>query len=282
MKSFRYVLEAVALQLAFWIFKLMPPAMASNFGGWLGRTIGPKLAATRKARRHFNLALPDKSTQTETVMAEMWDNLGRVFAEYPHLKTLSKPEHTEIIGIEHLPQDGGAIIFGAHFGNWEVAGTAYKEQYGTAVHPVFREPNNPKAAALLDKCRKITDDIETIPKSRSGARKLMETLKDGKLVGLLIDQKYNEGISVPFFGRNAMTSPAFVQLAQKLDIALVPVLVERLDSAKFRVTLSPPLNAKGREVEDVIRDAHTILENNIRKRPGQWLWLHRRWIEDEA
>lgn len=284
MKNSRYMMEAALLQVAFFLFRCLPPMWASSFGGWLGRTIGPRLAATRKARRHFQRALPDMAEQTEAVMAEMWDNLGRTFAEYPHLKTLAREEYTQIVGTEHLEplQNGGnAIIFGAHFGNWEVAGPAYREQYDVAIHPVFREPNNPKAAKLLDACRKTHDDIGTIPKSRSGARQLLETLKGGKTVGILIDQKYNEGIAVPFFGRDAMTSPAFVQLAQKLDIPLVPVRIDRTkESACFTVTLSPPLDVKGRAVEDVMKEAHTILEQNIRERPGQWLWLHRRWIED--
>lgn len=284
MKNARYLLEAITLQIAFLLFRCLPPMWASSVGGWLGRTIGPRLAATRKARRHFQLALPDMAERTEDVMADMWDNLGRTFAEYPHLKTLAKEEYTQIVGTEHLQhlQSGGcAIIFGAHFGNWEVAGPAYREQYGVAIHPVFRQPNNSKAAELLDACRKTHNDIETIPKSRSGARQLLETLKGNKTVGILIDQKYNEGIPVPFFGRTAMTSPAFVQLAQKLDIPLVPVRIDRTkESACFTVTLSPPLNVKGREVEDVIREAHTILETNIRERPGHWLWLHRRWMEE--
>ncbi|MEM6780287.1 MAG: lipid A biosynthesis acyltransferase [Pseudomonadota bacterium] len=282
MKTIRYAIEAFALMLAFGLFKILPVSTASYLGGTLMCNLGPLLAASRKARRHIQFAFPNANEhEIERILFLMWDNIGRTFAEYPHLKKLASEDYTQIIGTEHIPEDGNAIIFGAHYGNWEVAGPAYKKQYGTAIHPVFREPNNPMAAWLLDRCRKISDDITTIPKSRSGTRRLMESLKSGKTVGILIDQKYNEGIAMPFFGRDAKTSPAFVQLAQKLDIPLIPVRIDRLDGPKFRVTLSQPLNVKDREVVDVIQEAHTILENNIREQPGHWLWLHRRWVKDK-
>ena len=106
---------------------------------------------------------------------------------------------------------------------------------------------------------------------------MVETLRDGGALGILIDQKYNEGLAIPFFGRPAMTSPAFVQMAQKTNCPLIPVRGERLPGAHFRVTIYPPLNITEQGVEDAIAQAHMLLEEWISERPGQWLWLHRRW-----
>lgn len=110
----------------------------------------------------------------------------------------------------------------------------------------------------------------------------MKTLKDARSLGILIDQKYNEGIEADFFDMPAMTNPIFVQLCQRYKCPLIPVRNERLDGCSFRLTSYPPLetfNADGtsRPVEDVIKDAHQLLETWIKERPEQWMWLHHRW-----
>ncbi len=116
---------------------------------------------------------------------------------------------------------------------------------------------------------------------------MVESLKEGRYLGMLIDQKYNEGLPVSFFGREAMSSPAFVQLAQKFDCPLIPGRIERLGGAHFRVTAFAPMkifeaDGKPRQAEDVMEEAHRLLEAWIMERPEQWLWLHRRWRTDAA
>ena len=282
MKTLRYALEAAALSLAFLIFRLMPVVCASAIGGALARSIGPRLAVSRKARRNIENALNPGPDEVEEIIRAMWDNLGRTFAEYPHLKTIAQPEYTEIVGMTHLQQaiDHGGILFSGHLSNWEINGPSYVTQIGEPVSLVYRAPNNPVSDWLLNICRVINSNIHLIPKSRSGARQMMDDARNAKTIGILIDQKYNEGIAVPFFGKPAMTSPAFVQLAQKYNRPLLPIQMERIDGPRFRITVHKPVPVEGRAVEDVILDAHHLMEGWIRKRPGQWLWLHRRWVED--
>lgn len=277
MKQFRYRLEAALLHTAFFFFRLLPPSVSSDFGGFLGRKIGPRLAASRKARKHIEKSLD--APDTDTIVSDMWDNLGRVIAEYPHLKKLTSINFTKVSGIEHIKDIPHAVFFGTHLANWEVSGPSIFEQTGVLIHPVYRAPNNPFVAALLDGCRKTTDKTETIPKGRKGVRQLVSLLGRKENVGILIDQKYNEGVRVPFFGQDAMTSPAFVELAQKFNIPLIPIRVERLDRCQFRVTFYPAIPVRGREVTDVITDAHRLIESWIHERPGQWLWLHKRWVQ---
>lgn len=280
MKQVRYFLEAIAVYILFALFRTLPTELASDMGGWLARTIGPKLAASRKALTNLRAALPARTdADHRSILAGMWDNLGRTFAEYPHLQKIAA-KRTEIIGAEiltALPPGSPFILFSAHMGNWEVGSTSFYTQLDIATHPVYRAPNNPWIRSLLNRCRSLNNALSPIPKSRSGARRMIEALQNGEALGILIDQKYNTGLAVPFFGREAMTSPAFVQMAQKFQCPLIPVRGERLPGARFRITVFPPLEIKERRLEEAIAQAHTLLEEWISERPEQWLWLHRRW-----
>ncbi len=99
---------------------------------------------------------------------------------------------------------------------------------------------------------------------------------------MLVDQKMNDGIAVPFFGRDAMTAPAAAQLATRFDSAIMPVRVERLRGAHFRIFMLPPIEIErsGNRHDDALATMSKInreIESWIRRQPEMWLWLHRRW-----
>lgn len=290
MKRLRYHLEAAFLSAIIGFFSLLPAQAASAVGGFIGRNAGPLLAASRKARRNVENALPGlEPDKTARIVAGMWDNLGRVIAEYPHLEALGR-DRTRIEGVEHfekaLAENRGAICFGAHLGNWEINPAACLAQTGQAIDLSYRAPNNPHVDRLLARARSLEGKLRAYPKSRSGGKSMMEAVKKGRVLGILIDQKYGEGLSLPFFGREAMTNPFFVQLAQRYRCPLLPVRNIRLGEARFRLVVYPPLtlfetDGTPRPVADVIAEAHRLLESWIKESPEQWLWLHRRWKDDE-
>lgn len=280
MKQARYIIEAFILILFYGLCDILPVTAASHMGGWIGRTIGPRLAASRKARNNLRESLPGlHETDMDKYITRMWDNLGRVIAEYPHLKTIGAHRVTlhgaEIIRTS-LDQGKPVILFGAHLANWEVMAPAVYSQLGIKLGLVYRAPNNPIADRMLDYARSLHGILETIPKSKTGTRRLVQSLKEGNSIGILIDQKYNEGIPVDFFGRPAMTSPAFVQLARKYNADLIPFRCERADNCQFIITFEQPLKIADTD-QPVIRKAHERLESWIDARPGEWIWLHRRW-----
>ncbi|MGH6975804.1 MAG: lysophospholipid acyltransferase family protein, partial [Stellaceae bacterium] len=113
-------------------------------------------------------------------------------------------------------------------------------------------------------------------------RDLLRHLHQGGHVAMLVDQKMNDGIAVPFFGRDAMTAPAIARLALRFNCPIVPVRVERLTGAHFRFTVLPRLELTDRrDTADNVLATMTritaLLEEWIVARPEQWLWLHRRW-----
>lgn len=291
MKNIRYAFEAALLHLLFFIFGEMPTHISSAVGGWLGRLIGPRLAASRKALRNIEAALPNLSSeQHEHAIRGMWDNLGRIIAEYPHLEKIGK-HHVQIEGYEHILNDdvkaSGALLISAHMGNWEICSASMLKQYDTPIDLTYRAPNNPWSDKLLSKVRTLNGRIQTYSKSRQGGKGLIDALKNKRLIGILIDQKYNEGISAPFFGMPAMTNPVFVQLAQKYKAPIIPVRGQRLDGANFKLTFYEPLKTFDESgaplpIEDVISQAHEYLEEWITQKPEQWLWLHRRWKRNKA
>ena len=111
---------------------------------------------------------------------------------------------------------------------------------------------------------------------------MIRALNRGDKIAMLVDQKMNDGISVPFLGREAMTAPALAELALRYNCPVIPARVERLKHAKFRVTFYPPLEFtssgdKKSDVFAIMEQINCLLGAWITERPEQWLRLHNRW-----
>jgi KDO2-lipid IV(A) lauroyltransferase len=114
---------------------------------------------------------------------------------------------------------------------------------------------------------------------------LMRALKDGWAVAIMNDQKYNEGVAAPFFGRLVMTADGPTRLARKFRCPLVPVSIERLPGVRFRITVLDPIpyDEDPDEEAAVARTVATInahVERWLRAAPEQWFWVHRRWPKE--
>ncbi len=276
-----------AFVLAFYgLLGLLPATASSAAGGWLLRRIGPLLRAHRVARRNLERSYPGRPpAEIAALLDGMWENLGRNIGEFPHLRRLlSDPASVEVVGtatLEALRAAGKPVIFvGAHLANWEIA-PAVALRCGFAVDYVYRAPNNPWVDRLLAR-RRVDPDGAMIPKGAEGGRRAMAALKAGRSLGILVDQKMNEGIEAMFFGRPAMTTPAFAQLALRLGLPVVPIRFERLGGPRFRVTVDPPveIEATGDRAADVatlVQAVNDHIEGWVRDRPEQWFWVHRRW-----
>lgn len=278
--------EAAALAGLFCAFGCLPVDRASALGGAIGRAVGPRLGLSRRTLRRVAAAMPEnEDTENRRILREMWDNLGRAVAEYPHLGRICDPAggRVEIVNGEILTGimagDRAAIFFGGHFGNWEVGPATIHRLLGASLLSVYRAANNPRVDRLL---RRGLPSRQAVAKGAEGGRELLRHLRQGGHVAMLVDQKQNDGIAVPFFGRDAMTAPAIARLALRFNCPIVPVRTERLDGARFRFTVLPPIELF--DTGDVAADVpaammriNAVIEAWVRARPGQWLWLHRRW-----
>ena len=286
LRQARYLMEAAGLLAVITFFGLLPIDWASAVGGWIGRTVGPHLGVSRRALRNLQRALPDNSdADNRRIVRGMWDNLGRWVAELPHLETICAPysQRVEIVNgqdLASLREEGRpALLFGGHFANWEVGSSTIHRLLGPSLLSVFRASNNPWADRVLRRRMRMR---YAVAKGADASRDLLRHLHRGDHVGMLVDQKMNDGIAVPFFGRDAMTAPAIARLALRFDCPIVPVRMERLGGTCFRFTVLPRLELpEKRDTADNVLATMTrinaIIEEWIVAQPDQWLWLHQRW-----
>ena len=277
------LLGAIARAI-FVLSRALGPDRASDLGGWVARRIGPRLGVSKRALRNLARAMPELDEAARArVLVEIWDNLGRTTLEYPHITFLAE-HRTEHSGGDHIRaalKQGKSIFFVAgHLANWEIA-PAILKQHGLSLNIVYRAVNNPHIDDLVKECRGV-GAAETIPKGFRGAQRVKKLLQEHAHFGMLLDQKQNDGIPVPFFGRDAMTASAAALFALRFDALLLPAQVERTGGANFRVTAYPPLaiqrsGDRDADVRAIMTSFNAELERWIRQRPGQWLWLHQRW-----
>jgi KDO2-lipid IV(A) lauroyltransferase len=282
-RRLRYALETVLVYVLYLFFRLLPIRAASACGGMICRTLGPHLPSSETARRNLARVFPEKSAEErEKIVAASWDNLGRTLAEYAHLHHIW--DYVELEGAEHLATARACgkapIFFAAHLANWEICAICVKRA-GLEVYPVYRRPNNPGVEGLLRHARG-TGATGLIAKGAAGAREMLAVLKNKGALGIMMDQKLNEGMAIPFFGRPAMTAPAIASFALRFQSPVYPVQIERLGGVRFKITIHPPLSLtpsgdKEQDTRAILTEINRQFENWIRKRPEQWLWIHRRW-----
>lgn len=283
--------EALAWDVIYWWpMKALGADRASNFLGWLFKTIGPLFSQNKTVHRNLQLAFPDMALEErEYIAKQSWESVGRTAGELPHLPKIHPYEgdRVKVIGVEHLDSieksDRGAVFVTGHFANWEVMAAAI------CCRPVdclitYRALNNPYIDRRLNKVRHDYGIGVLAPKG-AGTRELMRALSAGRTVALMNDQKFNEGLAIPFFGYNAMTAQGPSRLALKYDVPIVPISTRRTGPARFEVTVHPPFipEKTGNAEADLIacvKRISTFVEQEVRKNPGQWFWQHRRWPKD--
>ncbi len=288
MKSLRYPLEALLALIGLGILKMLPVDRASAFGAVLARRIGPRLKAHQVARRNLTRAMPDLlPDRVNAILDGMWDNLGRVVGEYPHLAAFgpdAPDPRVKLIGLDvlaPLEASGKPVIFvSAHIGNWEVVSFGAAGR-GMPLARIYRAPNNPWTDRMILRLRRPVGGID-LPKGAEGAKGLIRALRSGQSLAMLIDQKMNDGIPVPFFGLDAMTAPAVAQLALRHGCPIVPARIVRTNGAHFELLVEPPLRMPDTgdpraDIQTIMTKLNARLEAWIREHPEQWLWVHRRW-----
>lgn len=288
-KKIRYLLEAIIVKFGLFIFYTMRPQLASNMAAALSKFIGKKIPVHKLAYRNLSKAMPNLSEdEKEKILDGMWDNLGRIVGEYPHISHSSKEDLMKIIevpektlrNLEVMKANNGkgGVIFSGHIGNWEI-GPKFFIQHGCDVHTVYRPLNNPYVEKMTASLR----GVPMIEKTTQGNRKIVEVLKSGGFVMILADQKISEGVPVKFFHENAITTTSIARLALKYDVPLIPARSIRLGKDfRFAVEVCEPLLEvrSGDQNVDILKLTEEInrkLESWIREHPAQWFWVHDRW-----
>jgi KDO2-lipid IV(A) lauroyltransferase len=293
------VVGALAVGLLKFLRRFDPDKLA-DFAGWTTRTFGPWLPENKIGRDNLVAAFPEKSAaEIDRILRGVWDNLGRMGAEFSHLDRLwdwdpAYPDRYGRIEISReqidrymkLANDGKpALVFAAHLANWELpAICAATYQLDSAV--LYRRPNILAIDRWLAKTRGANMG-ELINTGLDAPVKIAQALERGAHVGMLVDQYYVRGVEVTFFGRRTMANPLLARLARHFDCPIHGTRVVRLPDHRLRPELTdeirPARDADGKiDIAGTMQIITDVIEGWIREYPEQWLWLHRRWRpEDE-
>ena len=286
MKSIRYGFEAAGALLTFAFLRVLPLAAASALGGWLGRTVGPRTRVHSVAADNLRRAMPElPDDRRQTVLRGMWENLGRVLCEYPHLPRPGmlrrvKAVHQLDYLLQAMRSGRPVLCISAHLGNWELlplvsAALGYKQ------HMLYRPANNPWVDRLLARIREPYS-LGLHAKGMQSARAVTHAMKQGEPVCMLVDQKTSDGLPIPFFGANAMTTTAVAQFVLKYNPIIVPAYCRRLRGTNYEICVEPPMEFTlsgdaGTDTRHIMEQVNGRIERWIRDDPAQWFWVHKRW-----
>ncbi|WP_299174877.1 lipid A biosynthesis acyltransferase [uncultured Brevundimonas sp.] len=279
-------LEAFGFQALFGFLRFLGVERASGLGGWLLRTLGPRTGTQKTVMRNLRIAFPDMSdAEREALALEQWDRTGRTFAELAVMDRLT-PEggRVEVVGMErlHALRDAGeaAVLISGHLANFEVMAAVIMAS-GLPCQVTYRAANNPYVDTLIRQSRERYGIRLFAPKG-DGTRELMAGMKRGDSIALLVDQKYNQGPEVEFFGQPVNASPGAARLAMKFGAVIQPLSVVRLPGVRFRVTAHEPITVPQTEDKTAdllagIQAVNRFVEDRVREVPEDWFWVHRRW-----
>jgi KDO2-lipid IV(A) lauroyltransferase len=289
--------NAVAGAIAVGLLKflrLFPYDKTADAAAWWARKIGPLTREHRIGREQLKAAFPEKSpAKIESILGGVWDNLGRVVADFAHLDRLmadakapNKPSRLDFadraaeIYIK-LANDGKpALVFAAHFGNWEMPAMCARYT-GLKSAVLYRGPNIEAVERWVEETRGPVMG-ELIQTGLDAPVKAADALARGAHVGMLVDQYFVRGVDVTFFGRTTKANPLIARLAQHFNCPIHGTRIIRLPGNKFwgEVTeeIEPARDANGAiDIQGTMQIITNVIEGWVREYPEQWLWLHRRW-----
>jgi KDO2-lipid IV(A) lauroyltransferase len=232
--------------------------------------------AIRQIARSLGVSPP----VARAIARETWRNLGRSAAEFFRLEEAARTVRTR--GWERYlaakARGKGVVVVTAHFGNWDLC-AASQALRGEPLHVVTKDLSDRGVNALwMERRRQAGVRLHA---ARGSLRPLLEALRGGETVGLVVDQHAPGGPIVPFFGRGAATSSSSVVLATRTGAALLPAFLFRDHDGRgheLRIGEEIPVT----DVRSTLARIHGTLEDAIRERPDHWLWLHRRWKVSEG
>ena len=230
---------------------------------------------------------PKISTQElNSIIRRMWFHFGRVVGEYPNLNKIKLGKKKNIIIeneqnlISPMKKYSNCLFFSAHIGNWELT-SHLLTQKGFKINFIYRAPNNHLVDMILRKIR-LGYGVGLVRKGNQGAKQCLKILSSkGGHIGMLIDQKMNDGISTKFFGKSVKSPSAIAKFALKYDCPIIPAVCFRVNSTNFKISYAKPITPDelkkiGNEIE-IMNHLNKYVEIWIKQKPEQWIWFHNRW-----
>ena len=285
MSKLKYLIQFILIILFLFIFRILGLRAASSIGGKIFQIIGPIFRSKKLIQSNIKKVFPEiESAQLNEITSSMWNNYGRVFAEYVFMKNFRNNQlndNIKIIGndiLEEIKKNNQKVIFvSGHFSNFELMAMQI-EKAGIKLAAIYRPLNNIFVNKIMERIRRKYICKTQIKKGIGGLKELLKLNKDGYSTALMIDQRVSQGIKSNFFNEKAYTTTIPAQLVKKFKIPVVPIFIERYQGTKFKMTVFKPIKFdENQTIEDITNQLNKILEKMIISEPNFWIWSHNRW-----
>ena len=285
MNKIKYFFQFIIIIFIFFIFKILGPKISSFVGGKLFELIGPIFRSKKIIHKNIKRAFPDiNKEKLNKIKSSMWNNYGRVFAEYMFIKNFRNGKLSKNIIIDgeeilnDIKKNNQKVIFiSGHFSNFELMAMQIdKKELNIAA--IYRPLNNIFLNYIMERIRTKYICKNQIKKGIGGLRELIRFNKQNYSTALMIDQRVSQGIKTNFFGEKAFTTTIPAQLIKKFSIPVVPIFIERYEGLKFKMKVYNPINFSNEDtIENITTQLNKTLENMIISNPNNWIWTHNRW-----
>ena len=285
MKHLKYFFQFLFVVISFIIFKILGPNISSKLGGKLFEKIGPIFKSKEVIHSNIKRVFPEINlADLNKIENSMWNNYGRLFAEYVFIKNYRFGNLVSKIDVEgkeildEIKKTNKQVVFvSGHFSNFELMAMQI-EKVGINLATIYRPLNNIYLNPIMEKIRKKYICKNQIKKGIGGVKKLIKLKKLNYSTALMIDQRVSEGISTNFFKQKALTTTIPAQLVKKFDIPVVIVCIERIKGISFKMTIKKPIFfPKDKSIENITTELNIELEKLIINNPNEWIWSHNRW-----
>jgi Kdo2-lipid IVA lauroyltransferase/acyltransferase len=283
-KDLRYRVEYAAFRLLRMTVGALPVEAVSRASGMGWRLVAPHLYRQERALRNLALAYPEMSPkERKRIAADMWENLGRIFAESFHLRTIVAEGRISFEPDERfdeIARGGPFVICSLHMGNWEIVAHIGKRM-GAPLTGVYQRLSNPYVDAEARELRAPLYEGGLLPKTPVTARAMLRAARQGGYPAFMADLRDDRGSLVPFFGHPALSNTFPALLARTTGLPVYAAAAFRKPNVRFTIRIEPvPIpKTNDREADAVVATAalQKQFEAFIREAPEQWMWAHRRW-----
>ena len=285
MKYVKYFFQFLIIILSFCIFKILGPNLSSNLSGKIFQKIGPFFRSKEIIHSNIKKAFPNiEKENLDKMINLMWNNYGRVFAEYVFIKDFRFGKLSSNIKIkgqnilDQIKRSNQKVIFvSGHLGNFELMAMCL-DKNNINLSAIYRPLNNIFLNRIMERIRKKYICKNQIKKGIGGMKELILLKKKNFSTALMIDQRVSEGILSNFFNEKALTTTIPAQLIKKFNIPVIPIYIERIREINFEITIDKPIYFSKNDTNQIITDRlNKVLESMILKKPEQWIWTHNRW-----
>ena len=247
--------------------------------------LGPLFRSNELVNKNLNIAFPNLNNfEKKKITREMWSNYGRILAEYIFIKNFRNSSLKKNIIVEgqsildNIKKNNRPVIFiSGHFNNFELM-AMHIDKSGIDLATIYRPLNNQYLNKILEKIRIKYICAKQVKKGIAGTKLLLKYFKNGTSIALMIDQRVSQGIKSNFFGQKAFTTSIPAQFAKKFKCDVVPIYIERINNANFKIIIKKPIKfSNSYSIEKITNELNIVLQEMIIKNPGQWIWTHNRW-----